>query len=54
MAKKKYIYKGSSPEVEVPNFGIAKNGEIFEVDFVISNPDFQEVTKEDHKKKGDK
>lgn len=54
MTKKKYIYKGSAPEVEVPNHGIVKNGEVFEVDFEIKNTDFQEVTKEDHKKKEDK
>jgi hypothetical protein len=54
MAKKKYKYSGSAPEIEVPKYGIVKNGEVFEVEFEIKNPDFQEVTKEDHKKKEDK
>lgn len=54
MAKKKYKYIGNSPEIEVPNHGIVQNGEVFEVDFVITNPDFQEVAKEEPKKKEDK
>lgn len=54
MAKKKYKYMGNSPEIEVPNHGIVKNGEVFEVEFEIDNPDFQEVTKEELKKKEDK
>jgi hypothetical protein len=54
MAKKKYKYIGSSPEIEVPNHGIVKNGEVFEIEFVIANPDFQEVTKEEPKRKEDK
>lgn len=54
MAKKKYKYIGNSPEIEVPNHGIVKKDEVFEVEFVITNPDFQEVRKDEPKKKEDK
>lgn len=54
MAKKKYKYVGSAPEIEVPSYGIVQKGEVFEVEFEIKNPDFQEVSKDEPKKKEDK
>jgi len=42
---KKYVYKGNTPEVQIPGVGVVKKDVPFETEIEINNPDFEEVKK---------
>ena len=47
---KKYVYKGTTPDVFIEGVGIVKVDEPFETEIEINNPDIEEVKGKEVKK----
>lgn len=50
---KAYQYKGEQ-EVEIPQVGLVKPGDVIETELVVNHPDFEEITKKEVKKESKK